>query len=488
MKNLRTRLSSWTKASLFLLVLVLSLQATGGSARPMQQSGGGGLQVSNALINLVAAPGDVYKHQMVVGSGPDAPPLNITIEARGFGQSPDGAFLPLEASEDTSPYSGRTFITNIDNSKFTLEPGGAMPVEVTISVPAELGNDTRYAMVYIYSEPVSAGSNVAQILAVSVPTVITPKEAVLDVAGEISELKVDAITPGKPISILTTVRNTGNRHYKVQGQATISDANGALIADLPIPLTGTSIIPTFSQQLAASYSALDRPEGLAPGTYKVLVAVNREDGSPVGTAETTFVIEAPMEVCPGADRENVQVVTFTNQEPGTVDVRDSLGVQVTFLETGAVTGQVAICKYTEEPQRSPAFAAMPGDGGTGGTALKYYLLRVDGFEQGTARMVIAYKPNELGNVDENSLFLATDQSGNWTKLENLSVQTGAQLVLGDIPVNQLALGPWIFLGGGPSESDAGINWPLYLGVGLALLLIVLLVIWLLSRRSKGKQK
>jgi hypothetical protein len=182
------------------------------------------------------------------------------------------------------------------------------------------------------------------------------------------------------------------------------------------------------------------------------------------------------------------VVTFSDQEPGTVDVRDSLGVQVSFLETGAVTGQVAICKYTDEPQRSPAFSAMPGDGGMGGTALTYYILRVDGFDQGTARMAVAYRPNELGSVDENSLFLATDQSGNWSKLENLSVQTGAQLVLGDIPVNQLALGPWIFLGGGAAEPEAGINWPLYLGVGLALLLIILLVIWLLSRRSKGNQK
>lgn len=490
MYNLRTRLSNWLKAGLLLLVLVFSLQiTTGSSARPLQQSGGGGLQVTNALINLVAAPGDVYKHQMVVGSGPDAPPLSILIEARGFGQSPDGAFLPLPADEDTSRYSGRAFIASIDNPKFTIEPGGSMPVEVTIRVPEDIGTDTHYAMVYIHSEPVSVGNNVAQILAVSVPVVITPKEAVLDVAGKISEFKVDAIAPGKPISILTTVRNTGNRHYKVQGQVTISDKSGAVIADLPIPLTGTSIIPTFAQQLIVSYSALDRPKGLEAGTYKALVTVNREDGSLVDTAEINFVIESPLEVCPDADPKNVHVATFKDQEPGTVDVRDSLGVQVTFLETGAVSGQLAICKYTKEPQLSPAFSAMPGDGGAGGTALAYYILRVDGFNQGVARISVAYQPNQLGKVDANSLFLATGQSGIWTKLKSLSVQTGAQLVLGDIPVNQLTSGPWVVLGGGAAMPEDAINWPLYLGFCLILLLLILLLIWLfLSRRSKKKNK
>jgi len=485
MDSHRMRVWNWTRTGLLFLVLVLSLLPIDALAGPSRQTAGGGLQVSNALLTLNATPGQVYVHQMVVSSGPTAPAMDVTVEARGFGESLEGAFLPLEAAQDTSPYSARAFITKIGQPSFHLDPGGSVPLAVTVSVPADLGSDTRYAMIYIHSQPVNAGNGVGQILAVSVPVVITPQGAQMKLTGKISELKVAPVEAGKPIAITTTVQNTGNHHFKVQGQATISDSSGKEVADLSMPLTNNSIIPTYAERLGASYSALDRPNGLAPGTYTVLVKVTREDGTLVDTAQTTFVVTAPLQICPGVDPDHMLVTSFNDEEPGTVDARDKAHVQVTFENAGKVTGQVAVCEYSQEPPGSPRFSDRPGDGGAGGTAVRFFTVRVDGFNQGTARLAVTYQPGELAGLDPNSLFLATRQGTGWSKLDNLSVQTGAQLVLGELPVNRLAEGPLIAMGGTASGLQ---GLPILIGGGALLLLILLVLFWLLLGRSRRGKK
>src|SRR5262245_7620005 len=81
-------------------------------AAPAAQGGDNGLLVSGALINVTLKPGQTYVHQMVIGSGQNAPPLDIQITANGFGQNLSGSFVPLPIDQDQSPYSARTFITS----------------------------------------------------------------------------------------------------------------------------------------------------------------------------------------------------------------------------------------------------------------------------------------------------------------------------------------------------------------------------------------
>jgi hypothetical protein len=439
-----------------LVLLILSLMAalaplTPGNpsvalAAPATQSGDTGLQVSGALLDLSAKPGQVYVHNMVVSSGTKAPPMDVTVEALGFGESPSGSFQGLPADQDKSPYSARTMITKIDKPAFHLDPGQAVPVNATITVPADIGTDTRYAVIYIHSQPVAAGEGVSQILATTVPVVITPPNAQLNRTGSITDFKVSPVEAGKPIEVLTSVQNTGNRHFKVQGKVIISDAAGQAISTLPLPLTGTSIFPTFVRQLRATYSPLERAGGLPAGNYTAEVQITREDGSPVDGKSTTFVVPQGYRPLPGIPEDQLVTFSFKDQEPGMVDASAKADMQITFEATGKVTGTVAAGKYPQEPAGTPRFADRPGDGGAGGTGVKFLGAQVDGFSQGTAHFKVFYRPNELGSANPNSLFLAYRDGNTWTKLANLAVQTGAQAVLGDLPVSVLAKGPVIALG------------------------------------------
>jgi hypothetical protein len=447
MKNFKRVI--WT--TIMIAILTLGVGPVWG--RPLAQAPDTGLLITGAIVDLQATPGQTYKHKMIVGSGSQAPILDIQVVAQGFGERLDGSFMPLPADQDASPYSARTYITGIDTPTFRLEPGGSQPVEVTITVPPDLGKDTHYAMIYIHSQPVDQGSGVAQILAASVPVVITPPDAELKRVGEISDLTVTPIKPGQPIEVLTTVRNTGNRHYKVQGQVSILNAEGTVLATLPIPPTATSIIPTFSRQLRATYTGLDRPEGLAPGNYTAEAKILLEDGKTLDTERTTFNVAERYRPFPEIDDAHLLVTSFQNETPDLIDARGQADLEVRFEGTDEVTGRVAIGKYPQEPTSEPRFSASIENNGTGDAGVKFFAILVDGFDRGVAHLTAHYRPNELGDIDPNSLYLAYRDGNSWRKLDNLAVQTGAEVVLGDIPVGVLTKGPVIALGG-TSKSTA----------------------------------
>ena len=161
-------------------------------------------------------------------------------------------------------------------------------------------------------------------------------------------------------------------------------------------------------------------------------------------------------------------------------------------KTGKVTGQVAVCLYDQEPAGTPHFGDSVGDGGMDAKGIKFILIRVDGFQQGIAHVELAYQQTELGDIDPNSLFLASKEENAWIKLTKLSVQTGAQVVKGDKDVTSLINGSVIGLGGGGpgagQSTAAGLSlgdiWPF---VAAACVLIGVLL-FLLLRRSAGSRR
>jgi hypothetical protein len=59
----------------------------------------------------------------------------------------------------------------------------------------------------------------------------------------------------------------------------------------------------------------------------------------------------------------------------------------------------------------------------------------------------------LGEINPNSLFLSHRQGELWQKLQNLAVQTGSEVVLGDLQVINLVDGVVIGMGGGDVSQD-----------------------------------
>jgi hypothetical protein len=463
-----------------------------------------GLSVEGALVDISISPGQTYVHKMTITNSASAP-LDISVEARGFGQTLDGSNVELTAEEDSSSYSARQYITGIDNPSFHLEPGDAKTVNATIQVPQSISPGTRYAIIYIHSLPTGEGK-VGYIVAADVPVLITVPGSTLQRTGTITGLTVPEIKSGQALQVLTTFKNTGNYHFKVKNQVIITDESGATVSNNTSMLTGSSIVPTYSRLFSVTPALPDPAKGLPVGNYTVVSTVILEDNTVLDTRTTRVSIEGN-EGLPGVDEDSIVVETFHDEQPSTVDAMAEADTKVELINTGNISGTIIIAKYSQEPVVPVAFSAPVGMGGTGKPAVKFIYVRAEGISQGTARITVHFTDAEVSGFDVNSLFLAYFDGNVWRKCENMTVYTGAGTIVGEVPVSALT-GTIVGLGGDRIQSTApvlsstpatsptapatsgprGVSWTVTGGAIAGALVLGLIVAFLLDRRRKAAKQ
>jgi hypothetical protein len=477
------------------LILVLILIGLCPAVFAATASAESGLSVIGALVNINISPGQTYIHEMTITNSA-GDPLDISIEARGFGQTTDGSNIELNAEADNSPYSARQYITHIDNSSFHLEPGASAAVNATIQVPSDISSGTRYAIIYIHSQPTGSG-DVGYIVAADVPVILTVPGATSQTTGEITDLTVPEPASGQPLKILTTFKNTGNYHYKVKNQVIIANESVANISTSTTAITVSSILPIFSRLISVTPILPDPAAGLAPGTYTAESKILLDDNTVLATRTISFTILPGYQRIPGLCMDSIVVTNFHDEEPYIIDALAQADTKVELLGTGNVTGTVIIGKYCELPDVSVAFHDSIASGGTGKDAVKYVYVHTDGISQGTARITVRFTAAEVIDFDVNSLFLGYFDGSMWRKFSNMEVYSGAGTIVGDIPVSALS-GTVIGLGGdtgdgkshdgsnatatpAPATSQTqGPNWPMIGGI-IAGALILTLAIFLSMR-------
>jgi len=243
------------------------------------------LTVKGALVESSVEPGRGYKHTFLVVNEGDVP-IDVFVEPRGFGQALDGAFQALPAEDDTSPYSGREYVTKIDNTSFLLAPGASQEVTAYFDVPSRPGEGTRYAILYVYS-PQIGGQGVGFLPSLDVPVLLTVSTPdTLQMTGGIAELTVDQpLSGGDPFLVTTVGVNTGNHHFKGQNVLTLFSENGTELATASSGVTDSSIVPTFGfafeQPLSVSGS-------IPAGNYRVESQFIDEEGVVLDVKSISF--------------------------------------------------------------------------------------------------------------------------------------------------------------------------------------------------------
>lgn len=404
-----------------------------------------GINVTNNLLQEDVSAGDVFTHTMIVSANPSGSALNIIAEARGFGQGPDGSYIPLAADDDLSSQSARGFITDITPSSFSLAPGESRQVTATITVPEDLEEVTRYAVIHIHTSEVGTSPDSAVKLAAIVPIVLTPAGAVPVEQGAIADLTIDEVQTGQPLQIHTSFKNTGNHHFKAYNEITVTNAAGKEIAYTFSPLT-SPVIPPFSHRFDISVTPW---EELSAGTYHIKSEVFHEDGTLLDSEETDFELTIPWEIFPPQIvKDSLETFTFDNEEPSEIDATEKSNIRISISGSGKVTGEVLTARYDEPPQVSVPFSTAGAEG------VLYSAIHTSGFNQGKAQVSFLYTESEISDFDENSLFLAYWDGGKWENLENIQVFSGANYVTGEVPVNDLVGAP-VVLGGQLSDTTEG---------------------------------
>ena len=358
------------------------------------------IKVGGSIYTGSIAPGSAAVHTMTISTNPVDPPVDLTLDVLGLGQSLQQSNTGLPPEKDTSPYSARTFIT-VEPKTFHLEPGASQEVKATITVPQDAGKGGRYAMITIHNAPTGTGSTLI-VTAISVPMVITLAGTSTTITGAITNVAVADIIPGQPLKVITSLKNTGNLHYKVMNNVTVTDSAGKLVAEGG-SVSSRSIVPPFTGNFDVNLAT-----PLPAGTYTITSTASRDDGTLLDTKTIPYEIKSPY-IAP------LDEVTVTLSPKSPVELISTDGRVVVNFPAGAVFSDVNV---TLKPISNDKLPAAPKGATLGATSF-----RVDGLPGllfRDATVLVKYSSADLAAAgsDVSKLALARydDSDNKWTIL------------------------------------------------------------------------
>ena len=458
-------------------MLLLAIIAVPAFANP-------GLTVSNAVILNDVTPGQTLTQNMTVAIASTDPAIDMSVQVFGVAQSLQGDYELLDAAKDTGKYSARTFVS-VDKSSFHLEPGDSEDLTATVQVPQDVDDGGRYAVINIATKP-TVSTGIGMITAVNVPVFLTVKGTQLIQTGKITGVSTSDAASGKPINILTNFQNTGNHHFKVQGQIIVKDGKGKTVATIPILPTTSSIIPGMTRQLVTTLSGTKAP--LAVGTYTIDSQVTLADGTLLDKSTGTFKITSPY-TPPAAtsstpSSNSLETATPNPSSAGvTIDLtpssasslRNEDGTISIYFPQGSVTDDLQVSMSNYSIDQIPALPS--------GFVPASTCFRVDGLSGQLAKdatVSVKYSIADLNKAggDVSKLKLARWDAGTsqWTILE-----TGIDTSTNTLSANSNQMSIWAVVA---ASSTSAMSWSIPVVIAVVVIVVVIVVLLLVLRRRR----
>jgi hypothetical protein len=405
------------------------------------------IKVGGSIYTGSIAPGGTAVHTMTVSTNPEDPPMDLTVDVLGLGQSPGQANTDLSSEKDTSPYSARTFIT-VEPKTFHLESGASQEVKATIAIPQNAGKGGRYAMLTIHNAPTGTGSTLI-VTAISVPVVITLAGTVATMTGVITNVAVADIIPGQPLKITTSLKNTGNYHYKVTNNVSVTDSTGKIVAEGG-SVSPRSIVPPFTVNYDTNLAT-----PLPAGTYSITSKASLDDGTVLDTKTIPFEMKSAY-IAP------LDEVTVTLSPKSSSQLTSTDGRVVIDFPAGAVFSDVNV---TLKPVSNDKLPQPPQRATLGATSF-----RVDGLTgllTKDATVMVKYSSADLdaAGSDVSKLVLARydDSDGKWMILP--TTLDKSTLTLSSV-TNRFGIMAVIISNGGNTQGSSGSTGGSKPGIGL----------------------
>jgi hypothetical protein len=454
---------SWSKLAILLVTLAVVVLTTALMALPV--SADPGLTVSNAVIVANVTPGQTLTWSGVVSIAASDPATMINLQVEGMTQAPDGTLGALAASEDTGSYTARPFIS-IDQNSFPLNPGASQTVTATIQVPQDVGAGQRFAMINLQTQA-TPGNGVNTISAVNVPVYLTIIGSQMINTGTITSLSTGSITTGQPITVTTNFENTGNYHFKIEGQIAITSSQGMILDTIGIPETTSNIMPGLTRQIITNVTAAGT---LSPGTYTIDSRITLSDGTPLDEKTTTFTVSAPYVPPPsvGTIKLDPSSASMVKNADGTVSVAFPQGAAVVPVEVSV----------QPNPNQLAAFPA-----GYTAASTTFEVNGLTGLLAKEATVTVKYTADDLskagGDASKLKLMLWNQGTSQWVPLKT-KVDSKASTL--SATSNQMGI-----FAVAVGTSSSGMNWMIIGIIAVVIIVIAIVAVLLIVRRKPAKR-
>ena len=337
--------------------LVPGVAAANPSGAPATPPAGSTLSAQPSIISAALKPGAATSTTVTLTSG-IAQDIQLSVD--GLGQTTDGNFVSVPAAKDAGKFTARPFVTVAPQSVH-LAAGAHQPVTVTIAVPRDAGQGTRYAIVSISGHPAGASQNVGIAVTLGLSIVVALDGTQQTHEGLIADLAARQ-TPGQPLDVTATLVNTGDSHYgaapyQVDAIATLLDWSGKTLASAKTSLTGNSVVPSFARAVDVTFPPA---APLGDGHYHLELDAVLRDGTVLDRKRIELDAAGGVFAASGSPEPAPAVaVPATGGDSGIV-----IGVLGALVGAGVAVALLA----PRRRARSKAMAASdatPADGGAG---------------------------------------------------------------------------------------------------------------------------
>jgi P pilus assembly chaperone PapD len=242
------------------------------------------IEVSPLRVELKAQPGGTTT-QAVTIANTGAEAVRVRAELSDWFLSRDGSPQFVEAADKT--YSATAW-TRIAPPEQTIEPGRDAIVRFSVTIPASAtpaGYRTGILFEFgpaaadtaTHRREVQVRSRIATLIYVNVGD---PAPGV-----ELVDLR-SRHTPNQPTQIIAILKNSGRRTVRTRGTVSLTDANGTVVAQIPVP--DVPVLPESEREVAIALNEPDKP-AVPAGDYRVEVRIDA--GMPaVLVGETTVKV------------------------------------------------------------------------------------------------------------------------------------------------------------------------------------------------------
>ena len=457
-----------------IVALTLTFSLTTSKVSADDNAGTPSISVTNAGIANIVSPGQVVVHTMSVSVGATDPATDVSVSVDGVAQTSNGTYILLDAADDTNPDTARPFIT-VDTNSFHLDPGQSQDVTATITVPQDASLAGYFAVIQISTPPVvNNGSNVGISTAVNVPVYLTIKDSQLNQTGKITGIATGTITNGQPVAITTSFQNTGNTYFKIEGETTVSMAQGSsgtlVLDDMPVTLTASSVLPGMSRDMEADYT----PSGkLSPGTYMIDSKIMLSNGTVLDETTSSFIIKAPYVPPPALGTLNLGPMD------GTSNLQNTDGsISISFpAGAAAIPVNLALNHYiaAQLPVAPTGFTL---------TGSCFQVNGLTGLLAKNATVSVKYTAADLSKANGKASLLVLMR---WNAGTNQWVidATKVNTKTSTLSANDNAMGIWAIAVGTVTPSK--INWEI-IGIPIAVVIIIAVVGIVFIMRNRRKRK
>jgi hypothetical protein len=220
----------------------------------------------------------------------------------------------------------------VENPIVHIDPGQRKAFNATIRVPQDVGEGGRYAIIHIHpAVKTGVGGQTAYATAILVPVLLTVQNTKLVETGTITEISVGDIVAGRPITVASTLKNTGNHHYYgAINQITVTDAAGKTVGTAKADPASNAMIPG---QMVRFDTPVSTP--LAVGTYTVKSDMLLESGVVLDSKSTSITVKEAY--IPPFQQTSVKV---TPENPVILEVPEGT-VKISFPQ-GAVLAETNV--------------------------------------------------------------------------------------------------------------------------------------------------